>query len=77
MAISSDENDISDRSKSAKRSWRQNNSEACTGDMISSMPSAFTLPSNSGQVRGFGAMPALNWIFIGSLLKLPFGSRFV
>jgi hypothetical protein len=73
MAISSDENDISDKSKSAKRSWRQNNSEACTGDMIRSMPSGFTLPSNSGQVRGLGAMPTLNWIFIGFPLKSPFG----
>ena len=59
-AIISDENDISDRSKSAKRSWRQNISEGWSTVGTRLIPSGATLPSRIGHVLGFDAIPRLS-----------------
>ena len=64
-AIISEENDISDTSKSAKRSCRQNNSDGCTILGTRSMPSAVTVPSRIGHERGLGASARLSWSFMG------------
>jgi hypothetical protein len=63
-AISSDEYDISETSKSAKRSCRQNISEGCTADGISSIPSGCTVPSWIGHVRGLEDAARLRRSFI-------------
>src|SRR5688572_33258859 len=60
----SDENDISETSKSANLSWRQNSSEGCTLLGTRSMPSAFTRPSKIGQVRGLEVRPMPSWRFM-------------
>jgi hypothetical protein len=56
----SEEKDISETSKSAKRSWRQNISEGWSRVGIRSMPSGLARPSNTGHVRGFDAMAMLS-----------------
>ncbi len=59
-AIISDETDISDTSKSAKRSCRQNISDGCRMVGTRSMPSGFTVPSRIGHDRGLDAMARLS-----------------
>src|SRR5260221_13682955 len=59
----SEENDLSDTSKSAKRSCRQKSSDGCTGLGMSVIPSGSTLPSKTGQVPGVGALAIPNPIF--------------
>src|SRR5262245_56197841 len=63
-AIMSEETDISDTSKSAKRSWRQNISDGCRMVGTSSMPSGCTVPSRIGHVLGLDAMARLSWSFM-------------
>src|SRR6266581_3533234 len=59
LAMISDENDISDTSKSAKRSCRQKSSDGCTALGMSVIPSGLTLPSKIGQVLGLEAIAML------------------
>jgi hypothetical protein len=59
-AMMRDEKDISEASKSAKRSCRQNSSDGCTRVGINSMPSGCTRPSRTGHVRGLAAMAMLS-----------------
>jgi hypothetical protein len=54
--LMSEENDISEISKSANLSWRQNISDGCGGVAIRSMPSGATKPSRIGRVRGLTSM---------------------
>src|SRR4051795_3060916 len=63
-AIISEENDISETSKSAKRNCRQNSSEASTTLGTSSIPSGLIVPSRIGHDLGLEAMPRLSWSFI-------------
>src|SRR5262249_41829337 len=63
-AIISEENDISDTSKSAKRSWRQKSSDACRTVGTSSMPSGLMVPSRIGHDLGLEAMPRLSVSFM-------------
>ena len=63
----SEENDISDTSKSAKRSCRQKSSDGCTGLGISVIPSGLTLPSKTGQVLGLEAIAMLMGMFTAVL----------
>src|SRR5215469_4153506 len=60
----SEETDISDASKSAKRSCRQNISEGCRMVGTSSMPSGATVPLRIGQVRGLEDTARLSWSFM-------------
>ncbi|TMH49920.1 MAG: hypothetical protein E6H50_07570 [Betaproteobacteria bacterium] len=62
-----EENDISDTSKSAKRSCRQKSSDGCTALGISVIPSGLTLPSKIGQVLGLEAIAMLIGIFMAIL----------
>ena len=64
FAMMSEENDISETSKSANRSWRQNSSEGCSRVGIRSIPSGLTRPSNTAHVRGFDAMAMLSCRFM-------------
>jgi hypothetical protein len=63
----SEENDISETSKSAKRSCRQKSSDGCTELGISVIPSGFTLPSKIGQVLGLEAIAMLMGMFMAVL----------
>jgi hypothetical protein len=63
----SEENDISDTSKSAKRSCRQNSSDGCTALGMSEIPSGLTLPSKIGQVLGLEAIAMLIGMFTAVL----------
>src|SRR5580692_12537697 len=63
-AMMKDEHDISDTANSEKCSCRQNNSDGCSTVGMRSMPSAFTVPSMIGQVRGLLVMPMLSWRFM-------------
>src|SRR5262245_33438400 len=63
-AIISEENDISDTSKSAKRSWRQNISDGCRTVATRSIPSGLTVPSRIGHDLGLEAMARLSLSFI-------------
>src|SRR5207249_1350952 len=69
LAMRSEENDISDTSKSAKRSCRQKSSDGCTSLGMSVIPSGFTLPSKIGQVLGLEAIAML----MGMFMTLPDG----
>jgi hypothetical protein len=60
----SEENDISETSKSAKRSCRQKSSDGCTALGMSSIPSGFTLPAKIGQVLGLEAIAMLMGMFM-------------
>ena len=60
FAIISDDIDISATSNSAKRNCRQNSSDGCSTVGVRSMPSTFTAPSMTGQVRGLDVMPMLS-----------------
>src|SRR5260370_39140621 len=80
LAMIREENDISDTSKSAKRSCRQKSSDGCTQLGMSVIPSGFTLPSKIGQVLGLEAIATLMGMFMAALDrervpgKLPRGS---
>src|SRR5215472_1190336 len=67
FAMRSEEKDISDTSKSAKRSCLQKSSEGCTALGISVIPSGFIFPSKIGQVRGLDAIAML----MGMFMSLP------
>src|SRR6266566_7387025 len=69
LAIISEENDISETSKSAKRSCRQKSSDGCTELGMRVMPSGFTLPSNIGQVLGLDAIAMLSGMFMGTFVE--------
>ena len=60
IAMMSDENDISETSKSPNFNCRQNSSDACTGLGMSSMPSGLMRPSWIAHVLGLDAMPMLS-----------------
>src|SRR5467141_5314687 len=67
LAMIREENDISDTSKSAKRSCRQKSSDGCTALGISVIPSGLTLPSKIGQVLGLEAIAMLIGMFTAVL----------
>ena len=69
LAIISEENDISETSKSAKRSCRQKSSDGCTGLGMRVMPSGFTLPSNRDQVLGLDAIAMLSGMSMGTFVE--------
>src|SRR5206468_13063543 len=69
LAMISEENDISETSKSAKRNCRQKSSDGCTSLGMSVIPSGFTLPSKIGQVLGLEAIAML----MGMFMTLPDG----
>src|SRR3984957_476307 len=77
-AIISEETDISDRSKSAKRNCRQNISDGCRMVGTSSMPSGCTAPSRIGQVLGLEVMARLscNFMALRRGLSEPMNSSF-
>jgi hypothetical protein len=56
----SEENDISETSKSANRNCLQKSSEGWTTLGINSIPSAVACPSKMGHVRGLDAIPMLS-----------------
>src|SRR5262245_29205020 len=60
VAMISDDIDISDTSKSAKRSCRQNISDGCTMVGTSLIPCGTTRPSSSGRVRSLSDSAMLN-----------------
>ena len=63
-AIISEETDISETSKSANLSCRQNISDGCRMVGTSAMPSGFTVPSRIGQVLGLEVMARLSCNFM-------------
>ena len=64
IALISDENDISDTSKSPNFSWRQNISDGCSGVGTRSMASGDTVPSRIGRLRGLVSSAILSSRFI-------------
>ena len=64
LAISSEENDISDTSKSANRNCLQKSSDGWIALGIRVTPSGLTFPSKIGQVLGLEAIPMLMGMFM-------------